>query len=115
MVSMIVTAWNNGHHCASGAGYGLKLSAADRDEHFKRQWKTVSLQFPDVAQPVRINIDKHSFWNSSCRELISRDIGQWLLESGLAPWPRGRPPKVTLHVTGEAAFKVQIARASLSP
>ena len=28
---MIVTAWNNGPHNTSGAGYGVKVSAGDRE------------------------------------------------------------------------------------
>jgi hypothetical protein len=33
---MIVTAYNNGQHHPSGAGYGLRLSVKDRDKYFKR-------------------------------------------------------------------------------
>jgi hypothetical protein len=38
---MIVTAWNNEKYLASGAGYGLKISVADRDKCFRREWRSV--------------------------------------------------------------------------
>jgi RNA 3'-terminal phosphate cyclase len=34
----IVTAWNNGAHHSSGAGYGVKLTTKDRDVYLRREW-----------------------------------------------------------------------------
>ena len=94
---MIVTAWNNGQHHTSGAGYGLKLSVADRDEHFRRDWESIFVLLEDQPHPVDINIAKPSFWGPVCRELIHVEIGRWLIKHGLAPWPKGKPPKVVLE------------------
>lgn len=33
---MIVPAWNNDKYHLSGAGYGLKLEAEDRDRYFRK-------------------------------------------------------------------------------
>lgn len=52
MSSMIVTAWNNGAHNKSGAGYGIKLDANDRDRFFNRTWKTITLELEGSANPV---------------------------------------------------------------
>ncbi len=41
---MIVTAWNNGRHHASGAGYGLKVAIADRDRYFDPEVASVVLE-----------------------------------------------------------------------
>ncbi len=103
------TAWNNGSHRPSGAGYGVKVSVADRDAHFKRQWRTVELHVPDADRPFRVNIDKGSFWNDTCRELISKEIGIWLRNSRLAPWPKGAPPKLRLCPRGVGVFEVRPA------
>jgi hypothetical protein len=65
-----VTAWNNGAHHASGAGYGLKVKAADGDAYFRRHWRTATIELPNGVCPG-VNIDKDSFWSPSCRELIS--------------------------------------------
>ncbi len=92
-------AWNNGSHHASGAGYGLKISARDPDTHLKREWNSVDLYLPGRSQPTRVGVD-------SCRELISQEIGAWLISNGMAPWPKGRPPKFKLVARAERAFDV---------
>ncbi len=104
--AFIATAWNNGSHQASGAGYGLKLSKVDRDRYLKREWKFVTLHFPETAISAEVNIDNDSFWNDTCRELRHQKIGAWLIRNGLAPWPHGAPPKVKLAQRAEGAFDV---------
>jgi hypothetical protein len=42
----ICSAWNNGQHESTGAGYGLKIPVADRDKYFKKEWKSVTLELP---------------------------------------------------------------------
>ena len=104
---MIVTAWNSGKHFESGAGYGLKLSIDDRNEYFTKDWTTVVVELPNSDVPIEISIAKPSFWNNTCRELISQEIGIWLRSEGLAPWTKGKPPKFELIHTGGNSFKVK--------
>jgi hypothetical protein len=103
----IVVAWNNSAHHASGAGYGLKMSAADRDVHIKRERDTVDLYLPGRPQPAIVNVNKSSFWSGNCRELISREIGTWLISHGMTPWPKGNPPKFMLIPLGARKFEVR--------
>jgi len=103
---MEVTAWNNGKHHSSGAGYGLKLTPEDRDRFFKKGWRSVYIQLPGSSEEVEVNIEKPSFWNQSCRELISKEIGTWLITTGLAPWESGYPPKLILERKEENHFEV---------
>lgn len=42
------SAWNNGKHHESGAGYGLNIPRADRDRFFRRERGTVQLRIPGV-------------------------------------------------------------------
>lgn len=107
-MALIWTAWNSGKHHSSGAGYGIKVPIVDRDRCFKPQWLTVSVELPVAGRFVKVecNTAKTSFWTETCHELISRDIGKWLRERGLAPWPRGRPPKLKVEVLGERSFRV---------
>lgn len=89
---MQVTAWNNGD-----AGYGLVVRPKDRDRFFDRSWRKVILDLGGMGQVV-VNVSP-SFWGT-CGELRKAEIGQWLRLNGLAPWPRGKRPKVTMeHVT----------------
>ena len=88
---MKVTAWNNGKHHSTGAGYGLKISAEDRDRYFDKRSETVKIRLPD-GKGIEVNVAKSSFWNETCRELISKELGLWLIAGGHAPWPKGHPP-----------------------
>ena len=105
---MIWTAWNNGEHHRTGAGYGFEIDAADRDRYFDRRWTTVVIELPTdggfvTAEP---NVAKNSFWDSRCRELIDRSVGRWLLGRRYAPWPDGDPPKFEVQPAGEGRFRV---------
>lgn len=101
------TTWNNGQHHPSGAGYGLKISAADRDRYFRREWGTVQIRIGG-AEPIQLNINKPSFWNDTCRELISADLGRWLLANRFAPWPNGRPPRFVLGPREQGVFELRV-------
>ena len=100
---MEVTAWNNGKHHKSGAGYGIKINLIDRDRYFKKSWGSVYLKLPNGVD-IEINTDKASFWNDSCRELISKEIGKWLIDNKKAPWPSGSPPKFHMNSNSERHF-----------
>ncbi len=102
---MIVTAWNNGKHNKSGAGYGLKVSVQDRDANFSRAWDSVTIKLPDGTQ-VASNINKSSFWRDKCRELINKEFGHWLIDNGYAPWQKGRPPKFELTRVSDNQFRL---------
>jgi hypothetical protein len=106
---IIATAWNNGQHHRSGAGYGLKISVADRHRHFHRSWKSVQLLIPGAEAQISVNVDKASFWGESCRELISAKIGRWMIKGGLTPWPEGRPPKFELILVEPGVFALKRA------
>jgi len=93
---MVVTVWNNGTLRKSGAGYGLKFDIADRERFFKREWESVLLQLEDSSIEVEVNLTKRSFWGATCRELINAELGLWLARNGLAPWAKGKPPKLLL-------------------
>lgn len=95
--SMIVTAWSNGSPSKTGAGYGIKLKAADRDRFFDKTWKFVVLEMSGSSTSIQVNVAKPSFWGNTCRELIHVEIGKWLLHNNLAPWPKGKPPKLQLE------------------
>ncbi len=106
------TAWNNGKHRSSGAGYGIKVSVVDRDRNFKKGWQSVIVHLPSGTQ-VEVNTDKDSFWNESCRELLSKEIGQWLIENRLAPWPYRLPPKFSLEPKSERHFLLSVKAHAL--
>lgn len=104
MTAIGATGWNNGKHLPTGAGYGLRIAAADRDRVFDPAWKSVTLTLPGgevVEAPLSLK-----FWDR-CSEIRSVAIGRWLLAEGLAPWPHRQPPGFTLEPAGEARFRVR--------
>ena len=103
---MIWTAWNNGSYHASGAGYGFKVDANDRDRYFRHNWGTVFVELPRGLTFARaeVNVTKSSFWVPQCDELISQVIGRWLLDEGYAPWPQSASPKFEVDPAGDRRF-----------
>ena len=108
---MIVTAWNNGAHHESGAGYGLKMSGGDRDLYVSRDWSSVILELEGVPGPITVNIGKRSFWEGDCPELIKKEIGLWLRSNGKAPWPKRHPPKFSMEPISGNRFSVHLSNS----
>jgi hypothetical protein len=99
------SAWRNG----DGSSVGLKVPVRDREQHFNHAWKSVFLTFPEETHygEIEINIDKPSFWNDTCHELINKSIKEWLTSLGLLPWSKGHPPKVIIELLGERRFAIR--------
>lgn len=104
---MIATVWNNGAYHPSGAGYGMKISKIDRDNFFKKEWGKVILKLGNDEITTCANINKASFW-SNCRELISKDIGVWLIKEGRGTWEKSKPHKIEIVNITENIFKVEL-------
>ena len=103
---MIVTGWSNGNpNLATGSGYGVRIATRDRDLYLRRQWSEVAVLM-ESGQRVRVTLSP-SFWRR-CSELRSAKIGRWMLDNGVARWPKGSPPKLRLEPTGEAEFGLSL-------
>jgi hypothetical protein len=100
MSEIIGVAWR-------GGTYGIKIpERAVRFQNFDRRWGTVTLLLQGHERPVEVNIDKESFWDGDCGELIATEIGRWMASKGLAPWPRGNPPHFRLRPISPGVFEV---------
>jgi len=115
---MIWTAWNNGSHSRTGAGYGFRMSPEDRDKNFRRDWQTVIVELPLRAGgfgTVEVSVDNQSFWGD-CEELRNKEIGQWLRRERHAPWPMRHPPKFQVEKSRRQAFQSdRLDRRALIP
>ena len=104
---MRVTAWSNGSPLSSGAGYGIRVSPDDRDLHFSRNWEHAEVDLGDSGHAtIRLS---ESFW-ARCTELRSAEVGRWLLDQRLAPWPKGNPPSLALDHVGGNKFRLSKSR-----
>jgi hypothetical protein len=102
---MYATAWHNGGDAREPAGYGLKVTAADRDRYFDSSWTSVIVDLGD-SSTAEIPLSQ-SFWRSST-ELRSAEVGQWLLTAEVAPWAKGAPPGVVLTPVEANRFAARI-------
>jgi hypothetical protein len=107
--AFIATAWTNGSHHPSGAGYGIKLASMDRDRFLDRSWDIVGVDIPGFPDRTEVTCGKASMWNGTCRELIHKNIGLWLRAAGAAPWPEGKPPKIRVRVLQDRALGLSLA------
>lgn len=96
--------WHNGGDPRDRAGYGIKFDAKDRDRHFDRDWESIVLVFGDCQVEVALS---PSFWRS-CSEVRSAELGQWLLGSGHAPWPKGSPPSIAVNTIEGNRFSARV-------
>lgn len=102
--NMIVSGWSNGKaNNRTGGGYGIKIRREDRDNHFSKTWASVTLEL-DNARVLDIP-PSPSFWRN-CPELRRKEIGKWMLDQRLAPWPKGEPPKFKLDPMGDRRFRL---------
>lgn len=88
--------------------YGLKVSAEDRDKHFKRKWGTIILTLEGENQPFEVNVDKDSFWIGNCRELLHKNIKDWFFKNKIIPWEKGNPPKIELSKIKDNEFRAKL-------
>jgi hypothetical protein len=101
---MIVSGWSNGSpNIETGAGYGVRVRLVDRDRHFRAEWSSTVIELDD-GNRIEVNLSD-AFWRG-CAELRKREIGRWMLNRGLAPWPRGNPPRLRLEPIGERTFRL---------
>jgi len=105
--SFTVTVWHNGNPSKTGSGYGLKISIDDRDTYFKKSAKSVVLHLSGQTGTISVNTDKSSFWSPICRELVSKDIGAWLIANKMGKWARWSPPKLTMISLGNNEFRLK--------
>jgi hypothetical protein len=105
---MQVSAWNNGKHKASGAGYGFHVRVKDRN-YFKGLSTIVLLL--EGQGVCTANISK-SFWKDvrPCTEIRKKEIGIWLRNNKKAPWDKYKPPKMIMEQITGNKFKVKFSK-----
>jgi hypothetical protein len=102
---MIATVWTNGN-----TELGVKISAKDRDQFFKKEWSYVILELEGLPYPVDVNVGKPSFWHWPYAVLAQQELGDWLTGNGLSHWPPRKPPKLTLEPIGPRRFRLSRRR-----
>ena len=99
---IIATAWENGQ-----GSYGFQLKEEDRKRYFTRSWGRVYLHLPGW-EVFSVNIDKDTFWNETCGELIEINIKNWFIENKIIPWPYGTRPRFELKPLRDKHFEIKL-------
>lgn len=101
---MNVSGWSKGSaNNRTGAGYGVRIPYDDRDRHLPRDWGSVEVVL-DNGEVVDVSLSE-KFW-ATCPELRSAAIGRWMLNQGVIPWPKGKPPGFDLELIGDRRFRL---------
>ncbi|MBI5538526.1 MAG: hypothetical protein HY951_00570 [Bacteroidia bacterium] len=100
-----VSAWNNGQHHESGAGYGIYVLKKDRKFILDKNINFISIKI-DGKEEFKASIS-NSFKRIGkirkimCGEIRKIEIGIWFKELNLLHWEKNNPPKFDLtHIKG---------------
>ncbi|MDD3857919.1 MAG: hypothetical protein PHP43_07700 [Methanoculleus sp.] len=103
---MKVSGWSKGSaDNRAGAGYGVGIKRRDRDRYFQGDWGSVEVVL-DSGEVVDVSLSE-KFW-TTCPELRSSMIGRWMLELGVIPWAKGKPPDFDLEPIGDRRFRLAL-------
>ncbi|QOR36887.1 hypothetical protein IMX26_08800 [Clostridium sp. 'deep sea'] len=97
---MIVKTWNNGRFNTSGAGYGIRIPKESREKHFNKTWEYVTLKIADKSIDIKL---RATFW-TTCSELRSKVIGQFLIKNNVGTWGKGHPHELHLEIFEDNIF-----------
>ena len=60
----------------------------------------------DDGRVVEVSL-RETFW-TTCPELKGSAIGRWMLDLGVIPWAKGKPPQFDLEPAGDRRFRLAL-------
>ena len=73
------------------------------DRYFQKNRDSVEVEFDD-GKVCGVSLPE-KFW-TTCPELKSAVIGRWMLDLGVIPWAKGKPPEFDLEPIGDRRFRL---------
>ena len=106
MIKIIVKGWNNGsQNYETGGGYGIKIAdKKDRESYFQKEWTSVTIELEGEGE-IEVNLSC-AFW-TTCEELRKKEIGKWMINNNLAPWPKGHPASFEFVPISNRRFRLR--------
>jgi hypothetical protein len=102
---MLVTGRKSGKFRGTQAvALGVRIGREFAQRFFDKDWDFVLVEIEGETTPVKIT---KTFW-TTCPELRSPVIGDWMRKKGLAPWPEGKPPEMRLTPMGRNRFRLEV-------
>lgn len=103
---MKVSGWKNGSFVPRRKiGLGVNVGRDNATTFFDRRWTHVLVQLDRKVVTVKLS---GTFW-TTCPELRSSSIGDWMREKGLVPWKVGNPPRMSLICERGNRFKLSLS------
>jgi len=102
--TMKVSGWSNStSNKHTGAGYGVRIQYDDRDLYFSPEWNSVEV-IPDNGEAAEVSLPE-TFW-TTCPELRSSAIGRLMLDPGVIPRAKGKPPQFDPEPVCDRRFRL---------
>jgi hypothetical protein len=81
------SSWDNGSpDYGTGTGLGLRIDQSYQAVIFNSNFNNINLYHNGELIAKNVNVS-----NKNCRELISKEIGLWLIKNKWHKWPTGQP------------------------
>lgn len=86
-----------GWQSSGGVTLGLRFGAENARRYVDPSWTELVVELDGELHNFQL---RGSFWRH-CPEVRGAAITEWLQRHGLAPWPRGEPPRLRMvHLEG---------------
>jgi hypothetical protein len=85
-----------------GGLLGVRVGVENRQQYFNKDWTSVQIELDGQIGSFRLT---SGFWRH-CPEIRGKEIQEWMLKRGLAPWPHGKPPQLELTPLGGSRFRL---------
>ena len=88
-----------------GETLGVRVGAKNAAKYFSKDWDSIHIEIDGNVRSFPL---RPAFWKD-CPEFRGAAIREWLMKRGLAPWPKGSPPKLELTPLGGPLFRLTTA------
>ena len=89
-----------------GGACGIRVGRRNAQKYFSKKWPNVQVEMNGQLHSFKLS---ETFW-TTCPEFRGIVIEDWFKGQGLAPWPKGQPPKVELTPLGGNRFRVSVSK-----
>ena len=86
--------------------FGVRVGVDNAAKYFNREWSSVEIEIDGELHNYPLH---ENFW-TTCPEFRGGGLKDWLLRQGLAPWPRGKTPKLKLTPLAGNRFRISSSK-----
>jgi len=106
MTSIVVSAYNNGEFSPTGSGYGFRIKESEVRKNSKLLVSEIFITLDEKFKNIRVIINQNSVSEGERVVFTKKEIGRWMIETGINGWRGGAPPKFTMQYVEKNKFKI---------